>query len=109
MRFASIPAINYPHRLTRKLRSSANYSTSCALSSVNIIEDSHTNNWKYLDLQSRMQNYAASGDLPEALETLNFMKNVAGKPSVYDYNALFHRYLSSGNVSLEQLVQVISE
>ncbi|KAG7020353.1 Pentatricopeptide repeat-containing protein, mitochondrial, partial [Cucurbita argyrosperma subsp. argyrosperma] len=106
MRFASIPAINYPHRLTRKLRSSANYSTSCALSSVNIIEDSHTNNWKYLDLQSRMQNYAASGDLPEALETLNFMKNVAGKPSVYDYNALFHRYLSSGNVSLEQLVQV---
>lgn len=106
MRFGTIPIINYPHRLGRNLGFLVNYSSSCALRSVNIIEESNTHNWNYLELQSRMHNYAASGDLVEALETLNFMRNVAGKPSVYDYNALFHRYLSSGNVLLEQLVQV---
>ncbi|XP_038884341.1 pentatricopeptide repeat-containing protein At3g53700, chloroplastic-like isoform X1 [Benincasa hispida] len=106
MRFGKIAAINHPHQLRRNVCLLMNYFSSCALSSLNIIEESNTHNWNYLELQSRMQNYAASGDLAEALETLNFMRNVAGKPSVYDFNALFHRYLSSGNVLLEPLVQV---
>ncbi|CAL5359061.1 unnamed protein product [Camellia sinensis] len=60
----------------------------------------------YGELQKRMQGYATSGCIKEAIETLNFMRNVPGKPTVYDYNALIHCYSKSKHVLLEELVGV---
>ncbi|KAF7150627.1 hypothetical protein RHSIM_Rhsim02G0187200 [Rhododendron simsii] len=53
-----------------------------------------------------MQGYATSGCIRKALKTLNFMRNVPGKPTVYDYSALIHCNLKSEYVMLEELVEV---
>ncbi|XP_010271603.1 PREDICTED: pentatricopeptide repeat-containing protein At3g53700, chloroplastic-like isoform X1 [Nelumbo nucifera] len=57
-------------------------------------------------LQCKMKDYATYGLAQEAWDTLNDMKRVSGKPTVYDYNAFLYYNLKSGNLSIEDLVEV---
>ncbi|XP_058200709.1 pentatricopeptide repeat-containing protein At5g16640, mitochondrial-like [Rhododendron vialii] len=60
----------------------------------------------YAELRHSLQGNATSGCIRKALETLNFMRNVPGKPTVNNYNALIRCNLKSEYVMLEDLVEV---
>ncbi|XP_040940745.1 pentatricopeptide repeat-containing protein At1g09900 [Gossypium hirsutum] len=53
-----------------------------------------------------MQSYAISGDFSNAFSTLNLMKNIDGKPTVCDCNALMYFYLKSKNACWQELVEM---
>ena len=93
-------------RIGKTVRFLVNLSSSCAVRTADFIEESNTHDCNYVELQRRMQNYATSGHFSKALEALNSMRNVHGKPTVYDYNALMYCYFKSRNVLLEVLVEV---
>eukprot|EP00268_Persea_americana_P004946 TRINITY_DN1162_c1_g1_i4.p1 TRINITY_DN1162_c1_g1~~TRINITY_DN1162_c1_g1_i4.p1 ORF type:complete len:467 (+),score=56.95 TRINITY_DN1162_c1_g1_i4:61-1461(+) len=57
-------------------------------------------------LQHRMQEYAKSGLLREALNTLSLMRHVQGRPTVNDYNALMYCYLNSRHVTIAELIDI---
>ncbi|KAL6985359.1 hypothetical protein U1Q18_018734 [Sarracenia purpurea var. burkii] len=84
----------------------ANLSSFCAVQTLDFAEENASCESNYIELQRRMQGYAASGCIAKALQTLNSMKKVPGKPTVYDYNSLMHCYLKSKYVSLEELANV---
>ncbi|KAJ8633117.1 hypothetical protein MRB53_026453 [Persea americana] len=60
----------------------------------------------YTVLQHRMQEYANSGLLREALNTLSLMRHVQGRPTVNDYNALMYSYLKSRYVTIAELIDI---
>ncbi|KAF7819830.1 pentatricopeptide repeat-containing protein [Senna tora] len=63
----------------------------------------------YIELQCIMKHYATSGYFRAAMETLCCMRNIAGKPTVYDYNALIYCYLRSQNASSHKLMHLYLE
>ncbi|KAF3450779.1 hypothetical protein FNV43_RR06868 [Rhamnella rubrinervis] len=94
------------YRICKHVPFSVNLSSSSALRTVDFIEGSDTHDSSYEELKSRMQNYATSGHLSKALETLNSMTHVPGKPTVNDYNSLMYCSLKSRNVTIEQVIEV---
>ncbi|XP_057985943.1 uncharacterized protein LOC131170584 [Hevea brasiliensis] len=75
---------SYSHRIRRRFRFCVKLSSSCALRRVDIAEENSGNihHFNYAELQRRIQDYATSGDFTQALYTLNFMRNMPGKPTV---------------------------
>nr|XP_048324492.1 pentatricopeptide repeat-containing protein At1g09900-like isoform X1 [Ziziphus jujuba var. spinosa]XP_048324493.1 pentatricopeptide repeat-containing protein At1g09900-like isoform X1 [Ziziphus jujuba var. spinosa]XP_048324494.1 pentatricopeptide repeat-containing protein At1g09900-like isoform X1 [Ziziphus jujuba var. spinosa]XP_048324495.1 pentatricopeptide repeat-containing protein At1g09900-like isoform X1 [Ziziphus jujuba var. spinosa] len=106
MSLCTIPKARYFYRICKHVHHFKNFYSFCAFRIEDFIERSNTYNCNYQELQHRMQNYATSGHLIEALETLNSMSLTLGKPTVYDYNCLMHCSLKSCNVSLEALYEV---
>ncbi|KAE8056434.1 hypothetical protein FH972_013209 [Carpinus fangiana] len=106
MLLCTVPTANYSNRICKIVRFFVSFSSSCALRTIDFVEESSTHDCDYIKLQRRTQNYATSGHFRKALETLSSMRNAPGKPTVYDYNSLMYCYLRSRNVLLEELVEV---
>ncbi|KAB2049502.1 hypothetical protein ES319_A13G180900v1, partial [Gossypium barbadense] len=96
----------YSCRVCRKFRVLARFSTSCALNTVDYFKEIDTHVFEYPKLQRRMQSYAISGEFSNAFSTLNLMKNIDGKPTVCDCNALMYFYLKSKNACWQELVEM---
>ncbi|KAK8362817.1 hypothetical protein V6Z11_A03G127600 [Gossypium hirsutum] len=94
MPYHNTKVITYSCRVCRKFRVLAHFSTSCALNTVDY--------FKEIDTHS----YAISGDFSNAFSTLNLMKNIDGKPTVYDCNVLMYFYLKSKNTYWQKLVEM---
>ncbi|XP_017627557.2 uncharacterized protein LOC108470666 [Gossypium arboreum] len=106
MPFCLSSVVTYPCRVCRKFRVLARFSTSCALNTVDYFKEIDTHVSNYPELRRRMQSYAISGDFSNAFSTLNLMKNIDGKPTVYDCNALMYFYLKSKNACWQELVEM---
>ncbi|KAG8473580.1 hypothetical protein CXB51_035845 [Gossypium anomalum] len=106
MPFCLSSAVTYSCRVCRKFRVLARFSTSCALNTVDYFKEIDTHVSDYPELQRRMQSYAISGDFSNAFSTLNLLKNIDGKPTVYDCNALMYFYLKSKNACWQELVEI---
>lgn len=68
--------------------------------SIDITEQHIPHSTDYVELIKNMQSLAASGNVNQSLQVFHFLKNIPGKPSIYDYNALLNCYLKSKNVCL---------
>lgn len=83
-----------------------NFSSLSALKTMDFTEASEAHDCNYIELQHMMKTYATSGHFERAMETLCCMRNIVGKPTVYDYNGLIHCYLRSHNASTNKLQQL---
>ncbi|KAI9107988.1 hypothetical protein K1719_020861 [Acacia pycnantha] len=73
---------------------------------MDLTDASEAHDCNYIELQHTMKNHATSGHFEKAMETLCCMRNIAGKPTVYDYNGLIYCYLRSHNASTDKLEQL---
>ncbi|TYI36244.1 hypothetical protein ES332_A03G128700v1 [Gossypium tomentosum] len=88
--------LTYSCRVCRKFRVLAHFSTSCALNTVDYFKEIDTHVSNYPELRRRIN----------AFSTLNLMKNIDGKPTVYDCNVLMYFYLKSKNTYWQKLVEM---
>lgn len=110
MSLSRIRTIRYSQRRSSNcLLRLLNFSSSTALKAVEFNEESSSCDNDYVELHGRMRRFAAKGELGRALQTLDFMRKMTGKPTVDDFNALIYSYFKSGNVVLHQLLQVLGE
>ncbi|KAK9283977.1 hypothetical protein L1049_012235 [Liquidambar formosana] len=109
MHFPTIPTLHRSQPIPRKfcfLYPFMYFSSSCAIRTVDFTEESNTQELDFAELKRRMQNYAYSGCVQEALETLDSMRCIRGKPSVYNYNSFIYCYLKSRNVKVEEVFEL---
>ncbi|XP_054783715.1 pentatricopeptide repeat-containing protein At1g09900-like [Prosopis cineraria] len=104
--FGTITSVSNLYRLCRNGSVLVNFSSLCALKTMDLTDASEAHDCNYIELQHIMQNYATSGYFEKAMETLRCMRNIEGKPTVYDYNGLIYCYLRSHNVSTDKLEQL---
>ncbi|XP_024997075.1 pentatricopeptide repeat-containing protein At1g63070, mitochondrial-like [Cynara cardunculus var. scolymus] len=78
-------------------------SSSSVVQSLDMAEEDNPHCPNYGELRTKMQNLTRSGSIGKALEIFHLMRNVSGKPTVYDYNSLINCYLKSNKVGLHDL------
>lgn len=78
-------------------------SSSSVVQSLDMAEENNPHCPDYGELRRKMQNLANSGSIGKALQFFHLMRNISGKPSIYDYNSLINCYLKSKNVGLHDL------
>ncbi|BBG93580.1 Pentatricopeptide repeat superfamily protein, partial [Prunus dulcis] len=100
MSFCTVHAVSSSHhRICKRfpifLKLSSSSSSLSALKAMDFIDETTNNDSSYHELHLSMQGHASSGNFAKALDFLNSMRNVPGKPTVYDFNALLYSYLKS--------------